>query len=415
VTVKSAAKLLCALLAALTPLAAYAQAEAPVVAAEAGEAEPASRHILVMLNLPPAHLRPNAGYAGRYGDTAAQAARLRQARRISRENQLEIVESWPMPLIAVDCFVMRVPEGRAVEEVVAGLNQRNEVVWSQPLNLYHAMASPAPPDDPLFPVQPAATEWRLSDLHQLATGRGVTVAVIDSQVDLAHPDLAGQVAGSRDFVSPPSRGGEDHGTGVAGVIGAKGGNNLGIVGIAPGARMLALRACRERSDRSPRAVCDSLALAQALHFAIDRKAHIINLSLSGPQDRLLGELISVALERRIAIVTSYDPRLAGGGFPASQPGVVAIAEENLRSVPASVYRAPGRDIPTTRPGGTWGLVGGSSFATAHVSGLLALVRERHRDAKVPPRLTRSAGGVVDACATLASVTADCDCSCATGH
>lgn len=412
-SVRLAAPLLCALLVGSIPLAAHAQTDAGSAPAELGEVEPASRDILVMLNLPSAHLRPNGGYSGRYGDSATQTARARLARRISRENRLELVESWPMPLIGVDCFVMRVPEGRAVEEVIARLNRRSDIVWSQPLNLYHTMDSAAPPDDPLFPVQPAATEWQLSHLHRLATGKGVRVAVIDSQVDLAHPDLAGQVTGSRDFISTPSRGGEDHGTGVAGVIGAKGGNKLGIVGVAPGARLLALRACRERSGRPTRAACDSLALAKALHFAIDKKAHIINLSLSGPDDKLLQSLISVGIERNIFIVTAYDPRLPGGGFPASQPGVVAIAEQALRSVPASVYRAPGRDIPTTRPGGTWGLVSGSSFATAHVSGLLALVRERRRGTKALPRLTRSAGGEVDACATLAPVTAECDCSCAT--
>ena len=407
-----AAQLLLALLAALMPLAAQAQADVASVPPEPVGIVPASRDILVMLNLPPAHLQPGGSYAGRYGASAAQTARVRLARRISREHRLEFVESWPMPLIGVDCFVMRVPEGRPVEEVISLLNQRRDVVWSQPLNLYHTMASEAPPDDPLFPVQPAASEWQLGDLHRLATGKGVRVAVIDSQVDAAHPDLEGQILGSRDFVSLPSRGGEDHGTGIAGIISAKAGNDLGIVGVAPGARLLALRACRERSGRSQRAACDSLALAKALHFAIEKKAHVINLSLSGPQDRLLESLIAVGIARKIAIVTAYDPRLPGGGFPASQPGVVPIAEEALRSVPAFVYRAPGRDIPTTRPGGTWGLVSGSSFATAHVSGLLALVRER-RHAKTPPRLTRSAGGVVDACATLAPVTADCDCSCAT--
>lgn len=405
--------LLFVVLAASMPLAAHAQADVASMTPEPGrQIEPASRDILVMLNLPPAHLQPSGGYAGRYGDSAAQTARARLARRISREHRLEFVEGWPMPLIGVDCFAMRVPEGRSVEEVIARLNQRRDVVWSQPLNLYHTIASAAPPDDPLFPVQPAATEWQLSNLHKLATGKGVRVAVIDSQVDAAHPDLEGQIVGSRDYISPPSRGGEDHGTGIAGIIGAKAGNNIGIVGVAPGARLLALRACREQSGRSQRAACDSLALAKALHFAIDKRAHVINLSLSGPQDRLLESLIAVGIERKIAIVTAYDPRLPGGGFPASQPGVVPIAEEALRSVPAFVYRAPGRDIPTTKPGATWGLVSGSSFATAHVSGLLALVRER-RNAKTPPRLTRSVGGVVDACATLAPVTANCDCSCAT--
>ena len=404
--------LVCALAAAMTPTEARAQTAADGDLAPAEETVATGRDILVMLNMPPAHLRPGGSYAGRYGDSATQAARLRKARQISREARLELLEGWPMPLVGVDCFVMRVPEGQTVEEVVGRLNQRDDVAWSQPLNVYYTMAA-GPPDDPLFAVQPAANEWQLSRLHRLATGKGVRIAVIDSQVDLAHPDLAGQVANARDFITPPSRGGESHGTGIAGVIGAKRGNSVGIVGIAPGAQLLALRACRERSPGSPRAACDSLALAKALHFAIDKGAHVINLSLSGPQDRLLESLIKEGLDRNIVFVAAYDPRLPEGGFPASQRGVVAIADETLPSVPAFVYRAPGTDIPTTRPGGTWGIVSGSSFATAHVSGLAALMRERSRTTKVPPRLHRSSGGVVDACATLAPVTSECDCSCAT--
>ena len=56
------------------------------------------------------------------------------------------------------------------------------------------------PNDPLFRVQPAALQWRLADLHQIATGRGVRVAVIDSKVEVNHPDLKGQVQISQDFV-----------------------------------------------------------------------------------------------------------------------------------------------------------------------------------------------------------------------
>lgn len=406
-----------ALALALIPLAARGQAAAetaePPIEQGAEQEEAASREILVMLNLPPAHIRPNGSYAGRYGDSATQAARLRQAKRISREMRLELIENWPMPLIGVDCFIMRVPEGRPLGEVIERLNQREDIAWSQPLNLYHTMASGRRPDDPLFPVQPAAKDWQLSELHRLATGKGIRVAVIDSQIDLDHPDLAGQFSGSRSFISPPIPGGEDHGTGIAGVIGAKRDNNLGIVGIAPGARLLALRACHERSARSARASCDSLALAKALHFAIDKGAHVVNLSLSGPRDRLLESLIKVGLARDIAFVTAYDARLPRGGFPASQQGVLAIADEALPSVPGFVYKAPGRDIPTTRPGGSWGIVSGSSFATAHVSGLLALVRERSRKGDWSPRLHRSPGGLVDACGTLARAGTDCDCSCAT--
>jgi hypothetical protein len=83
----------------------------------------------------------------------------------------------------------------------------------------------------------------------------------------------------------------------------------------------------------------------------------------------------------------------------------------LQSLPARVYGAPGRDVPTTQPGGRWYLVNGSSYAVAHVSGLIALVRQSDgRGARVA--LTRLSGGAIDACATLAGTSPGCDCSCA---
>jgi subtilisin family serine protease len=225
------------------------------------------------------------------------------------------------------------------------------------------------------------------------------VAVIDSQVEAGHPDLAGQVAVSADFTRAPASRGERHGTGVAGVIAAKANNGAGIVGVAPGARLFALRACWEEGRGDT--VCDSVSLAKALHFAIERRAQVINLSLAGPPDMLLDKLLDVALARGATVVAAFDPLLPGGGFPASHKGVVRVQDESLASVQPGVYSAPGRDVPTTQPGGRWSLVDGSSYAAAHVSGLAALLRERV-SAGAPLTLvsTRPGGGAIDACASL---------------
>ena len=377
-------------------------------AAEAAEPIGESREILVMLRMPAPHFRPNARYGGRYDDRAAQEARRRVAAEIARDNGLELVEGWPMPLIGVDCYVMRVPLGQSVEDAIEQVSRHRMVAWSQPLNSYETLAAPVPLD-PLFAVQPSASEWRLADLHGVATGRGITIAVIDSRIEVGHPDLEGQFASSRDFVVNRPGGGESHGTGVAGIIAARSGNGLGMVGIAPGARLMALRACFERQRGNDTAsTCDSLTLAKALHFALERGADVINMSLSGPSDPLLASLIELGLDRNIAFVAAFDPNRPGGGFPASVPGVIPVAEESLLSVPARVYRAPGRDVPTTQPGGRWYLVNGSSFAAAHITGLLALLREERGAAAA---IARSSNGDVDACATLVGVSRDCDCSC----
>jgi hypothetical protein len=388
-----------------------ASAQEETAPADEAQDVAASREILVMLRMPAPHLRPNARYGGRYDDRAAQQARRRVAAQIARENGLELLEGWPMPLIGVDCFVMRVPGDIAIDSVITQISRNRLVAWSQGLNIYETLAS-ARPTDPLYAAQPAASEWHLADLHTLATGRGVTIAVIDSQIETGHPDLLGQFAASRDFLSDRPGGAENHGTGVAGVIGAKADNGIGISGIAPGARLLALRACSERArGNSMASTCDSLTLAKALQFALERGADVINMSLSGPSDRLLASLIGVGLDRHVSVVAAFDPTRSDGGFPASVPGVISVAEESLRSVPAAVYRAPGRDVPTTQPGGRWYLVNGSSFAAAHISGLLALLREEQGATGTLAALARTPAGVVDACGSLVEVSGNCDCSC----
>ncbi|MBU3078110.1 S8 family serine peptidase [Sphingomonas sp. XMGL2] len=393
-----------ALVALPTPPAAAAAAE---TVATAGDAQ-----ILVMLRIAPPRLRPGAGYGGSYGDAAAVAARKRLARGIARRNGLTLVDGWPMPMLGVDCFVMRVPRDKPVDAMIAAIARDANVAWAQPMQTYEARGNPPATGDPLYLAQPAASAWHLDALHRVATGRGVRIAVIDSKVETRHPDLAGQFVADEDFVSTTAAAPEWHGTGVAGIIGARANNGIGIAGIAPGARMMALRACWQSSPATIRAptLCSSLTLARALQFAIEHQAGVINMSLSGPPDPLLARLIAIALDRDISVVAAYDARLPRGGFPASLPGVVAATNESMQKLGGEVYRAPGDDVPTTQPGGKWALVNGSSFAAAHSSGLIAIVRERSRGGKVA--LARLANGAIDACATLArSLPADCRCGC----
>jgi subtilisin family serine protease len=255
----------------------------------------------------------------------------------------------------------------------------------------------------------AAACWQLAGRHRVATGRAVTVAVIDSGVDAHHPDLEGQVVAARDFVGSGAPPPELHGTAVAGIIAARADNGLGIAGVAPAARLMALRACWQRSDAST--MCSTLTLAQALQFAIGHGADVINLSLSGPPDRLLDELLAAALARGEVIVSAADRSAPDGGFPASRPGVIAVVDDLPDPAPPGAMKAPGRDVPTTEPGGRWALVSGASFASAHVAGLAALLRELRPPPPPALQLVRGAGDRVDACATLARAQGRCVCTC----
>lgn len=372
------------------------------------------QRILVLLRLAPQHYRPNSNYGGGYGDDLARGAARRLAKRIARKHGLTLVDDWPMPLLGLDCFIMAVPNGQSIEDAAQHVARDQSVAFSQPMHIYQVQEEARSYNDPLFLAQPVARQWRLADLHELATGRGITVAVIDSRIEGTHADLAGQIATSKNFVSGHAGAPEQHGTSVAGIIAARADNGLGIVGVAPRARLLGLRACWQLTRRSRTTVCDSLSLAKSLHFAIERNAEVINLSLSGPQDPLLSRLLEVGLARGSAVVAAFDKKLPQGGFPASHPGVIAVSDESLAASSAGVYTAPGRDVPTTQPGGRWYLVNGSSYAAAHVSGLLALVRERRPFVRGPMALVsaRNGGGAINACASLLRTSNRCDCACA---
>ena len=394
------AALLIGLAAAVQPLALAAPEDPPEASSTA------AHQVLLLLRLPPEHYRPESAYSGGYGDAAAHGARRRMAVALAREHGLTLASDWPLPLLSVDCYVMVVPADQKPERVAQALSRDPRVEWAQAMSVYRTRAH----TDPLYPLQPAAQAWHLSELHESATGRDVRVAIIDSGVDEQHPDLAGQVALKENFVDGRPYVPEQHGTAVAGIIAARADNGVGIVGVAPDARLLALRACWE--DVRHATLCTSLTLALALHFAIIHEAGVINLSLSGPPDRLLAGLLDAALARNITVVAAIDRGAPDGGFPASHAGVVAIADSGDPPTATAVLRAPGRDVPTTLPAGRWDLVSGSSYAAAHVAGLFALMRE-HLPARALPLSAISVvsypRGDIDACATLARVAGDGAC------
>ncbi len=394
-----------------------AQTAFPVVANETDTAVLA-RQVLVMLPLPPPHYRPDISYGGGYTESALRAARRRTAQQLAAAYGLRIDTDWPLPALSLDCVVMTVPTDRPLPEVLQALSADRRVAWAQPMNTYELKGSHDdtpndPPNDPLYAAQPAAAAWHLAALHERATGKGVRVAVIDSGVQADHPDLAGQVDEQTSFVGSEPYRAEHHGTQVAGIIAARAGNGIGIAGVAPGARLIALRACWEVSMRESR--CSSLSLAMALHHALGQNVRVIDLSLAGPPDRLLARLLDAAMAQGIGIVAAVDRAQADGGFPASMPGVIAVVDAPAIAVsspsspssqgaalPRSTLLAPGRDVPTTTAPSGWATVSGASFAAAHVAGLLALMTELNPAGTAnAAAIVRQPDGRIDACATLA--------------
>jgi subtilisin family serine protease len=324
--------------------------------------------------------------------------------------------SWFMRSLGEQCLVLVLPPGR---DAAAAAKQLAGHARVDTVTVTHRFRLLGQADDPYVALQSSVAPLRLGFAHRAATGRGVSVAIIDTGLDLEHPDLVGRVVRAHDFVGR-ERGAfaeELHGTAVAGVVAARAGNGVGGMGVAPEADLWALRACWQEPIGSPAAVCDSYTLSQALDLAIVEGAKVINLSLAGEPDPLLDRLVHAALAQGSVVVAAAegDP----SSFPASIPGVIAVygwagdrpRAPSVAGVPAAALSAPSVDILTTVPKGGYDFVSGSSFSAAEVSGVVALILER-RPSLSPDAITKilrasasaTADGplLVDACAALAA-------------
>ncbi|MGM9488578.1 S8 family peptidase [Ideonella sp. YS5] len=352
---------------------------------------------------------------------------------VARAHGLKPLDSWPIRSLGLHCATFLIPEGASRDEVLAALARDSRVALAQPLQEFGTLGAPGatvaaaiapssagkasgeqPYNDPYFPLQRGLVGFGIAQAHRCARGDGVRVAVIDTGVETDHPDLAGVPADTANFVDhDAARFQRDHhGTEVAGLIAAQPGNATGIVGIAPGAKLLALKACWERNDGT--ATCNSFTLSQALASAIDRGAQVVNLSLGGPADELLTKLLRVALSRGIVVVGAVPPGGARDGFPLGVPGVIAV--QDLGTPSAGPVAAPGREVLTLMPGGRYDFATGTSMAAAHISGLAALMLQRQPSLDGPriekllrDQATSQPSTPLNACRVLEALDSHCGC------
>jgi subtilisin family serine protease len=360
------------------------------------------------------------GYDG--GASYGAGSDARQAlQEIAKDYALRKVDAWPIQPLGVHCMVFKVPAAAQRDAIVAKLSRDPRVQLVEPMQDFQTQS--APYNDPYVGLQSGFIEIKAAEAQRYSLGTGVRVAVIDTGLDLNHPDLKHQIAVSANFVDDDTKlfYRDRHGTEIAGVIAAVANNHMGIVGIAPGVQIVALKACWQMYVRGDGARCNSFTLARALTAALERRVSVVNLSLAGPYDSLLAQLVEAGERRGIIFVGAVPPDGDVAGFPARVSGVIRVAASDAQHAGDSTLQAPGNEILTLEPGGGYDFVSGSSLATAHVTGAVALLLSRGAQGGEPEiyGLLRSTsveikahGGErrsIDVCAALKKLSGDASC------
>ena len=303
---------------------------------------------------------------------------------VLRQYRASPITTRRFDLAGVTIIRARLDGGRSARTVLSQMARDTRIASAQP-NYVYALQQAVPPAAARPGSQPQyiVEKLRLGDAHKLARGANIRVAVIDSGVDLAHPELAGVAAGSFDALEGPAQP-HAHGTGMAAAILAQ----AQLQGVAPAARLLAARAFS--GSAGPAAASGTtFHILAALDWAAGEGARIFNLSFAGPQDRLMSLALAGARGKGIVAVAA-----AGNGgakaaplYPGADPNVIAVTATDAEDKPLVwanrgnyiAVAAPGVDVLAAEPSGRYAFSSGTSIAAAHVSGLVALILEKRPD------------------------------------
>ncbi|HEX4904851.1 MAG TPA: S8 family serine peptidase [Acidimicrobiales bacterium] len=242
-------------------------------------------------------------------------------------------------------------------------------------------------DDPEYVLQYGPQQIYAPEAWTVSRGAGVVIAVVDSGIQLDHPDLAAKLVPGYDFLEDDDQpqDTDGHGTHVAGSAAAITDNGIGVAGVAPDAKIMPIRVLAGEAS-SPRSI---LSVQEGIRFAVDNGAQVINLSLSeiitlGPEAirTLETSCLDAYQNGSLCIVAAgNDGNGKPSGYNNDFQAILVAANDRDKEMATFSQRAdtkwgvtaPGVGIHSTVPGSSYGIKQGTSMAAPHVAGVAALL------------------------------------------